>query len=130
MNKDKDSGKIYLSSESYIEHEEKEHIGWKLDALKKYYRKCKRKKEPFDKNAALKKIIWLDENPRLYEIELVNRVANFGEKATINDLHDDTHDQMRKKWYNMMVKAGWSETQSLIWVYGWERYLDGIEGKG
>ena len=43
-----------------------------IEVNKKYWRKCKRKKIPFDKNEALKKInLFSEDYPRQYEIDLV-----------------------------------------------------------
>lgn len=118
-------GKIMLLDRSYIDQEEEEHIGWELDSLKKYWRKCKRKKIPFDKNEALSRIVWpTDDEPQPYEIELVNRVAELGEAATGENIHDSMHDRMRKEWYDLMIESGWDEKRAYIWVYGWRRFLE------
>lgn len=127
----KEGGVIRLASEPYIDIEEQEHIKWQLDELIKYYKRCKRRKESFDKEEALNKISWKywngDIEPQQYEIELVNRVSEFGLKATIENLHDQMHDRMRDKWYQMMTKKGWNEDVAYRWVYGWHRFFEKLK---
>ena len=49
MNGDKDGNTIiHLSSESYVDTDENEHLSWYLEDIKKYWRKCKRKKIEFN----------------------------------------------------------------------------------
>ena len=117
-----EGGCIRLSPECYIDFEERERIQWRYDEVLKYYKKCKRKKEEFDKNHALMLICWHEE-PESYQIELVNRIAELGAKATIDDLHDEMHDRMRKQWFELMVENGWNENTAYRWVYGWKRFL-------
>ena len=122
---DDDHGVIILSDKSYIDQEEEELLDCRLEILKKYWRKCKRKKIPFDKNEALSRIVWpTDDEPQPYEIELVNRVAELGEAATGENLHDVFHDRMRKEWYELMIENGWDEKRAYAWVYGWRRFLE------
>lgn len=120
-----EGGVIRLSQKSYINMEEEESLTYKLNNLIKYYKKCKRKKIPFDKNEALKKInLFSEDYPRQYEIDLVNRVAEFGTKATIENIHDPMHDRMRKEWFDLMVESGWDEDIAYRWIFGWSRWLN------
>lgn len=116
-------GTIYLSEESFIDREEKEHIQWDLDDLLKYWRRCKRKQVPFDEQEALKEITWLQSQPREYQLELVRRVQKEGDKATIEGLHDNLHDYYRKELLLEMVNNGWDEDKAGKWVYGWSRWI-------
>ncbi len=116
-----DGGHIHLSQRSFIDIEEEERLDYKIKDLKKYYNKCKRKKEKFDKNKALERILFLGE-PEPYEIELVNRVAELGDKATFENLHDSFHDRMRDEWYQLMLDNGWNKWTAYRWVYGWHRW--------
>ncbi len=119
------TGTIKLSEKSYIDKEEEEQMTRKLETIKRYYKKCKRKKIPFDKNEALQKIAQFPEDePGQYLIDLVNRVAELGTKATIEDIHDPMHDRMRKKWLDLMVEYGWDEHVAYRWIFGWRRYLE------
>ena len=119
-----EGGVIRLSQKSYINMEEEESLTYKLNNLIKYYKKCKRKKMPFNKNEALKKINYAGDYPQQYEIDLVNRVAEFGTKATIEDIHDSWHDKMRKEWFEVMVENGWDESIAYRWIFGWKRWLE------
>lgn len=128
MAKNKDSGVIHLSEKSYIDTSEEEKLNWDLKALIRYWKKCKKNHDVFDKNEALKKIVWpIDDTPEDYEIELVERVAEYGAKAIIDDLHDSYHDRMRNEWYQLMIDAGWSKQEAYKWVYGWKRYFNNTE---
>jgi len=121
-----DGGKIHLSSKSYIDQEEEERLQSKLDELKRYYRKCKRKKTNFDANEAFKLIGIFADVPQKYEVELVNRVAELGNEATFEGVHTPAHERMRDKWYQLMIDNGWAEDQAYGWVYGWKRWFDRI----
>lgn len=127
-----DGGKIVLSSESYIDTEERERLGWYYETLMKYYRKCKKNKTKFDKDEALKQIVMFPP-AQDYQIELVNRVARQFEdptmKASIKGIHDPMHDHMRQQWYDLMIEHGWEEDEAYRWVYGWKRWLDKIKAE-
>lgn len=126
---DKNGGIVRLSEKSYIDMAEEEHFTYMLETLKRYYRSCKRNKKQFDKEEALRRIVFpSDDRPEKHEIELVERVAEFGEKATIEGVHDPVHDRMRDEWYNMMIEAGWNEIEAYHWVYGWRRCLEKYRG--
>ena len=112
-------GIIRLHTRSFIDEEEEERLTWRLNELKKYWRRCKRRKEPFSTEEALKKICFFD--PQDYEKKLVTRVAEFGEAAIIEGIHDPMHERMRNELYELMIKYGWPEPQAYRWVYGWER---------
>lgn len=123
-NGDKDGNRImHISSESFIDCEEKEWLTNDMNRIKKYYRKCKRNKLPFDDKEA-KELIWgfLDGFPD-YKQEIIDRVKEYGEKATIDGIHDRIHENMRKQLYDLMIKEGWEEPLAYRWVYGWSRYL-------
>lgn len=122
------TGTIYLSQRSFIDTEEEEMLGWKMDHVKVVYRRCKRNHIPFDRKAAEKAISIFDEL-RPFEKEIINRVERDGEKASTEGIHDIMHDNMRDKWYKLMVDNGWEESIAYRWVYGWRRYLDRIKAK-
>jgi len=114
---------IHLSDKSYVDTEEEEHLIWDLDTLKRYYRRQKRKHQPFDSDEALKKISFFDD-PAEYKKELVNRVIELGEKATIEDIHIPFMDTMRQRLYEDMVAAGWNDDRAYEWCFGWKRLWD------
>lgn len=115
-------GIIHLSSESFIDREEQEQLGSMLQRVQKYWRKCKRNKVPFDKEEALRLCAY-NMPPESYEGEIVDRVAELGNKATIDGIHDGYHDRMRNELYKLMLEYGWGEDESYRWVYGWDRWL-------
>lgn len=116
-------GIIHLSERSYIDIEEEENMKWRLDTVKRIWRRCKRKKVPFDRAAAEKALCTFREPLSNYKKEIIDRVENLGDKATIEDIHDEWHDRMRKEWYELMVTNGWDEVTAYRWVFGWKRYL-------
>lgn len=118
---------IHLSKKSYVDAEEEDHLTWDLDTLKRYYRRQKRKHQPFDSAEALKKISFFSESPEVapeYKKELVNRVREFGEKATIEDIHIPFMDTMRQQLYEDMIAAGWNDDKAYEWCFGWKRLWD------
>lgn len=119
----KGCGIIHLSERSYIDIEEEENMKWRLDTVKRIWRRCKRKKVPFDRTAAEKELCLFNEPMSGYKKEIIDRVEKLGDKATIEDIHDEWHDRMRKEWYELMVTNGWDEVAAYRWVFGWKRYL-------
>ena len=110
---------IHLSSQSWVDIEEKERLEYKMDDLKRYYRSCKRKKVPFDKDKALKMISFF--TPEQYEFELVDRVSEYGEKSTIDNIHTSYHDKMRQSLCDDMIKEGWPKSQATFWCFGFRK---------
>lgn len=117
------TGTVHLAQRSFIDTEEEEMLRWRMNNAKIVYRRCKRNHVPFDRKAAEKAISLFDEL-RPFEIEILDRVEQDGEKASIEGLHDALHDRMRDEWYQLMVDNGWEEPVAYRWVYGWRRYFD------
>lgn len=124
MCKNNDSGTIWLAEESFIDSEERSWLEWDLEYLKRYWKRCKRKKVPWDDAEAKKLISFYNWELPEHKKQLVERVKTFGKKATIKGLHDPSHDNMRKELYDLMVSTGWDDDISYRWVYGWDRWLD------
>lgn len=120
-------GVILLSERSFIDVEEEETLTWRMNAVKAVYRRCKRQKKPFDRKAAAKAVSYWNEGTTKCEEEIIDRVEKFGERATVEGIHDAWHDQMRKEWYELMVDNGWDKQTAYRWVYGWERYLTRVD---
>lgn len=116
---------IHLSGESYIDTSERERLEWVLRDAKKYYRKCKRKKEEFNIEECLKKICFFDQKD--YKRQVIERVAKDGEKADVDGIHIPMFDYGRRIWYKDLVDAGWDEMQAGMWVFGLSRWFK--EGK-
>ena len=117
---------VHLGAESYIDTEEKEHLSWYLEDVKKYWRKCKRYKLEFNDEEAAKLIRWGTEELPEHKKEIINRVKELGDKATIDNIHDKFHDHMRKELYDDMVAAGWNEWTAYRWIYGWHRWAEAM----
>lgn len=116
---DKDGATVYLSDMSFVDMEESEILERHLNDLKRYWRKCKRKKVQFDDEEALKLICWF--TPQEHDKELVRRVKQDGEKATAEDVHIDGWDRMRKDLADEMLRWGWDKLKTYTWCYGWSR---------
>lgn len=116
-------GEIHLSERSYIDIAEEENMKWRMDTVKRIWRRCKRKKVPFDRAAAEKALCTFREPLSNYKKEIIDRVEKLGDKATIEDIHDEWHDKMREEWYELMITNGWDEVVAYRWVFGWKRYL-------
>lgn len=115
-----DRNTVVLSSESFVDQEEREFMGWVLrDALAEY-KKCKRKKIPFDPDGYLvKKPYW---NRCNYTEEIVRRVAKDGLKANLDGLHSDTKDRWeRAPLARLMKQYGYSDSYINQWVFGWRK---------
>ena len=118
---------VHLSKESYIDEEEKNRLTIELEIIKRYARKCKRNKEPFDENKALDLITMFYKQD--YQIELVNRVKKQGDKATIDDIHIPSSDRFRQMLFEDMIAAGYETTRAKLWCFGWRRAIDDNNGK-
>lgn len=115
---------IILSDKSFVDIEEAEWLQWKLDDLKKYWRKCNRKKIPFDRDEAERMVSWrIGDKLEPHVMELINRVEKLGDKATIDDIHDPMHDRMRQELLDEMVRLGWDEDDAYKWCFGFARWL-------
>lgn len=106
---------VSISTESYIDREEREHLEWKLRDLQRYYRKCRRKKIPFLEEEALKNTMLFD--PTDVDREIAHRVRLYGDNATINGLHDSLHEHYRNRLFKKMVELGWDEKTTDYWIW-------------
>ena len=121
-------GAIRISSESFVDREEREQLQWILDAVLKYWRKCKRNHVEFNKEEALEIISWLGISFD-YEKEIINRVAEYGKDATIDGIHKPLHDNYRQRLYEEMVYNGWENDKAYRWCYGYDRWIEWIKEK-
>lgn len=112
---DKENGyRIYLASDSFIDQEEREHIGWYVEEVLKYWRKCKRKKIPFTVDECVELLHWMN-NDMVRTI--AERVAKDGDKAEFDDLHDSIHEYFRRKWFEELVRLGYTEREAYDWCF-------------
>lgn len=112
---DKDNGyRIYLASDSFIDQEERERIGWYVEDVLKYWRKCKRNKIPFIVDECIEALRWM--NIDMIRV-VAERVAKDGNKAEFNDIHDSLHEYYRRKWFEELVRLGYTEREAYDWCF-------------
>lgn len=109
---------IHLSSESWVDYEERDYLEWRLKDLLRIYNRCKRKKIEFDVEEVLKEIVWNGYNEEPYR-ELANRVKEKGKKATIDGIHLKMHERYRKDLVEEMLKNGLNPAD-----YGYSRFVN------
>lgn len=114
---------IHLSPIDYITTEEREHLKWRLDEIKRIYRSLKRKKLPITRENILERS-YFDDDESISEI--IGRVIKDGDKATIEGIHLPLSDYYRKRWYDEMLRVGYSKLEAKEWIYGWRRLHEDI----
>lgn len=115
MSYSKETGyNIYLQSDSFIDQEEREHIGWYVRDVLKYWRKCKRGKKPFVVNECIQTLHWMNDDILRTVAE---RVAKDGDKAEFDDIHDSLHEYYRREWFEEMVRVGYTEREAYDWCF-------------
>lgn len=96
---------IYISSESWVDREERDNLRFILKDILRIYNRCKRNKIEFDVEEAVKQVTWNGWNEDAYR-ELANRVAKSGKKATIDGIHLKMHEYYRQELVNCMIENG------------------------
>lgn len=96
---------LYITSESYVDTSERSILENCLKDTLKIYNRCKRNKTEFDVNEALEKLYWKDWNMNSMK-ELVNRVKEYGNKATIDGIHLKSNEYHRQLLAEIMVQNG------------------------
>lgn len=104
-NTDSHNSVVCLSSESFVDREEREQLEWHLKELLKIYNRCKRNKTEFDVEEAVKKVTWGGWNEEVYR-ELAIRVKEHGKKAIIDGIHLKMHEYYRQELVDEMIKNG------------------------
>ena len=106
---------VHLSSDSFIDREERENIGYYIDDVRKYRNRCKRKKEEFTVEKCVERFsMW--GNQKLYK-EIATRYINYGNKAEFDDIHDYLHEHYRRIWFDEMVRVGYTEQEAYDWCF-------------
>ena len=105
---------MILSSDSFIDQEERETIEWKASYILKYWRKCKRKKIPFTVQGC-KDALWFSDDENF--TEMIRRVEKNGDKADFSDIHFSLWEWNRRRWFEAMVELGWSEQEAYNWCF-------------
>ena len=92
-------------SESFVDREEREMLESELEWLLKDYRRAKRNKTPFNPDSQ-----W-------YNKALIKRVAELGEKATIEGIHRPISNHYRRDLAEEMEKNGYEDIDIIKWIY-------------
>lgn len=119
---DKEKCTVYLTKESYVDIEERESLNNDLRTLLDYYDAVY---PDYDKEVAYN-IIQPFGWKRRYSKDLVNRVAKFGHDATIDGLHDPTHERYRREFCEYLIKNDYDIETAYQMVYK-DRANDKIE---
>ena len=115
-------GVVRITTESYVDREEREILTWHFDDLKKIHRRCRRLKIPFNKEEALKECKWwVRDNEENFDL-MFAAIEKDGQRAELpEDCHTYMGEYYRKELYDAMIEAGWREFETLEWVYGFNR---------
>lgn len=105
---------MYLSSSSFIDQEEREHLSWYINDVMKYWRKCKRTKIPFTAEECLKKFHYLYTDALSI---IIDRIVKDGDKAEFDDIHLPLHEYYRQRWFEELVRVGWTEREAYDWAF-------------
>ena len=108
---------IHLSSESYVDREEREILEFRLKDLLRIYNRCRRKKIEFDIDKAVDEVSWLGWNYEVYR-EIAERVELYGKKATVDGIRLKMHEIYRRELAEEMIKNGLDPAD-----YGLERFV-------
>ena len=116
-NTDSKNSVVCLSSESFVDREEREILEFRLKEILRIYNRCKRKKVEFNVEEVLKEVVWNGWNEEPYR-ELVNRVKEKGKKASIEGIHLKMHEIYRRELVEEMLKHNINPCE-----YGYERFV-------
>ena len=110
---------MIISSESYVDCEEKSLLEMYLNIMLKNVRRCKRKKQEITEEEILKDV-WNRE--RDYIKRMVDIVKKNGTKTTINDIaaakiHIPSMERQRKYLYEQMVSLGYPKIKAYNWCF-------------
>lgn len=114
MTGNKEKTTIILTSDSFIDQEEEEHIGWYIRDVYKYWRKCKRNKKPFVVDECIESLYWMNDDILRTVAE---RVAKDGNKAEFDDIHLSLHEYYRRRWFGELVRLGYTELEAYNWCF-------------
>ncbi len=114
---DKDGGVVRMSKRSFVDTEEEMFLEFDMTELKKMKRKAKRKHEKFNPEEAAKQLNFNNREPADYQIEMANRVAKDGDKATFKGLHRPMSEYYRNQLLEDMVEAGYPRNKAKYWIW-------------
>lgn len=112
----KEECKYWITSESFIDREDRESLEWKLKTVKQIYRRCKRKGIEFTLETVKENIFFTYCNEELIQ-GLYERVKAHPYTKNISGLHTNLHQIYREYWVEGMMEYGWTEEEAKNWVY-------------
>lgn len=112
---------VFITSESFVDTEERESLEFRLKELLKIYNRCKRKKIEFNVDEAVKQVTWNGWNEEPYR-ELAIRVKEHGNKTTIDGIHLKMHELYRQELVEEMIKNGLNPS-----YWGYDRFVKNKE---
>ncbi len=105
-------GEIRLSTESYVDKQDRETLEWYVKDCQKYMNKCKRKKE----------IINIEHFDNQYHRdvyrEILIKLMDKKKEFALDGIYLPMAEYYRKELYDEMVKNGWDEFKSRQWCFG------------
>lgn len=110
---------ISLSSESFVDEEERERLEWYLKDILKIYNRCKRNKEEFDVEMAVDGVSWFSDKDVIREI--ARRVKESGARATLDGIHLEFHEH----YYRQLLVDKMIENGLNPFDYGYGRFVEG-----
>lgn len=108
---------IHITSESFVDYEERDTLNYYLKRILTIYNRCKRKKTEFNVDEVVKEICWMDWNKEAIT-ELANRVKAKGKKATVDGVHLTMHERYRRELVDEMIKNDIDPAE-----YGYSRFV-------
>ena len=115
--------KVHLSSRSFVDAEEEEHLTWVLNDFLRYYRKCKRNKKEYVEEEAIEKVCWFE--PTKVQKEIAHRVALYGNKADIKGIRTYIAEHYRNDLLHTMIELGWDKRRAKYWIWkDWKMLLE------
>lgn len=108
---------IHLSSESFIDKEEREQLEFYLKQVMKFYNRCKHKKIEFNIEDVIKEVCFKGWNKEQV-IEIFNRIKRDSKNATIKGIHLNMYEYYRKVLVQEMLKNGLNPSE-----YGYGRFV-------
>lgn len=121
FNNEEKSAVIHLSSESFVDMNERERLELYLKLALKEYNKCKRTKTEFVVENVVNNIIGFSDWNKKEVTELVKKVVWLGKNATIEGIHLRTQEHYRRKLVNEMIKNGLDPIE-----YGYGRFVEEV----
>ena len=107
---------IVLSSRPFIDSEEMEILGWHIDDARKYWKKCKRNKVECNVDEYIThRSSW--SCSEYLDRPIMEKIIKDGEKAEFDDIHDNMHEYFRRRWFEEMVRVGYSEWEAFNWCF-------------